>query len=231
MLSNSALRIVLVGGVLAGASASHALALAGGFSETTVIVNTNGATYIDEDNTNYFYNDSVSGTGAFQYDTTGYTLNDGSKFMRSSSDASASPSGSATGLYGNAFVFTFKNETLDPIDVTFDLLLYREGSVSVDNQATESASFAMYGGAAKYSSLGNAFDFRTDSINTSTNALVSFSQSHNYLASFTLAPDEEAIFEVWASTEFQVSSVPEPASMAALGLGALALVKRRRKSA
>ncbi len=229
MLSNSALRLVLVGGVLAGASASHALALAGGFSETTVIVNANGATLIDEVNNNYFRNDTVSGTGAFQYDTFGDTNNDGSKFMRSSSNASASPSGSATGLYGNDFVFTFKNETLDPIDVTFDLLLYREGSVSVDDQATESASFAMYGGAAKLS--GGVYDFRTDSINTNTNALVAFSMSHNYLASFTLEPDEEAVFEVWASTEFNVSSVPEPASMAALGLGALALVKRRRKSA
>jgi hypothetical protein len=229
MLSKLNFRVLAIGGVFAGASASHALALAGGFSETTVIVNANGATLIDEVNNNYFYNDSVSGTGAFQYDTFGDTLNDGSKFMRSSSDASASPTGAATGLYGNDFLFTFKNETLDPIDITFDLLLYREGSVSVDNQATEFASFAMYGGAAKLS--GGVYDFRTDSINTSTNALVAFSQSHNYLATFTLAPDEEAVFEVWASTEFQVSSVPEPASMAALGLGALAVLKRRRKSA
>jgi hypothetical protein len=231
MHSTLCLRFLAVGSVLAGAAFSTANARAYGFSRTEVFLNLNGASLLSQTNQDYNYNDELSGTGSFYSSTNGFEdTTTGGFVMYSETEATASPNGVARGLYGHDFLFTIKNETGSALSVEFSVNLERDGQVSVSDLGWEEAWVNLYGGAAKLTT-GN-YDFRTD--NLATNPAISLTDSftHSYLASFNLDPDEEATFEIWASTEtYARSAVPEPASMAALGIGALALLRRRRKSA
>ena len=230
MLSNFAFRILAVGGVLAAASVSSAVATAQGFSRTQVSLGLNGASLLSTINQDYNYNNELSGTGQFSSNTGGFfNSTDGRYEMFSETFATASPNGIARGLFGHDFLFTIKNETASALSVDFSVKLERDGTASVDNLSYEKAWVNLYGGAAKLTT-GN-YDFRTDSLETDPGYFVTGTYSHNYMASFTLDPNEEATFEVWASTEtYARSVVPEPASMATLAVGALAVLRRRRKS-
>jgi len=229
MHSTLCLRFLAVGSVLAGAALSTANARAYGFSRTEVSLNLNGASLLSQNNQDYNYNNELSGTGAFYNSTGGYEdTNNDIWVMYSETEAVATPNGIARGLYGHDFLFTIKNETTSALSVEFSVSLERNGEVSVNNLGWEEAWVNLYGGAAKLTT-GN-YDFRTDSLATNPSLSLTNSFTHSYLASFNLDPNEEATFEIWASTEtYARSVVPEPASMATLGLGALALLKRRRK--
>ncbi len=231
MLSNFAFRNLAVVGVLAAASVSSAVATAQGFTRTQVSLGLNGASLLSTTNQDYTYNNEISGTGQFSSNTGGFfNSNAGVYEMFSETFATASPNGIARGLFGHAFMFTLKNETSNALSVDFSVELERDGTASVDNLSYEKAWVNLFGGAAKLTT--NNYDFRTDSLETDPSYFVTGSFTHDYMASFTLDPNEEATFEIWASTEsYARSVVPEPASMATLAVGALALLKRRRKSA
>ncbi len=231
MLSNFAFRNLAVVGVLAAASVSSAVATAQGFTRTQVSLGLNGASLLSTTNQDYTYNNEISGTGQFSSNTGGFfNSNAGVYEMFSETFATASPNGIARGLFGHAFMFTIKNETSNALSVDFSVELERDGTASVDNLSYEKAWVNLFGGAAKLTT--NNYDFRTDSLETDPSYFVTGSFTHDYMASFTLDPNEEATFEIWASTEsYARSVVPEPASMATLAVGALALLKRRRKSA
>lgn len=231
MLSNFAFRNLAVVGVLAAASVSSAVATAQGFTRTQVSLALNGASLLSTTNQDYTYNNEISGTGQFSSNTGGFfNSNAGMYEMFSETFATASPNGIAHGLFGHDFLFTIKNETSNALSVDFSVELERDGTASVDNLSYEKAWVNLFGGAAKLTT--NNYDFRTDSLETDPSYFVTGSYTHDYMASFTLDPNEEAVFEIWASTEsYARSVVPEPASMATLAVGALALLKRRRKSA
>lgn len=231
MLSKFALRTLAVVSVLTVASVSSAVATAQGFTRTQVSLGLNGASLLTTTNQDYTYNNEISGTGQFSSNTGGfYNVNAGIYEMFSETFATASPNGIARGLFGHAFLFTIKNETSNALSVDFSVELERDGTASVDNLSYEKAWVNLFGGAAKLTT--NNYDFRTDSLETDPSYFVTGSFTHDYMANFNLDPNEEATFEIWASTEsYARSVVPEPASMATLAVGALALLKRRRKSA
>ncbi len=231
MLSNFAFRTLALVGVLTVASISSAGATAQGFTRTQVALGLNGASLLSTTNEDYTYNNEISGTGQFSTNTGGFfNVNAGIYEMFSETFATASPNGIARGLFGHAFFFTLKNETSNALTVDFGVELERDGTASVDNLSYEKAWVNLFGGVSKVTT--GIDDFRTDSLETDPSYFVTGSYTHDYMASFNLDPNEEATFEIWASTEsYARSVVPEPASMATLALGALALLKRRRKSA
>lgn len=110
----------------------------------------------------------------------------------------------------------------DPQRITFSDL---QGSVSIWANSFKWAGLFVI---AAYDNSNSLIGFNTFSTNTNEWTELSFTASSNIIRSVVLTEASGA--SAFAFDDLNAEAVPEPASMVALGLGAAALIRRRKKS-
>lgn len=141
--------------------------------------------------------------------------------------------GHATQFQGMSYFLDFINTTSDYLD--FGVECTHQASVNTSGIATAIS----YGGVYEYGGA-NAFRFLQLTSIDGGAAVVSgqdyhslnFINSQSYSAMFgfvdTLGPGETMTVQIWASGSTEAGLVPEPATLAVLGLGILALRRRKK---
>jgi len=199
------------------------------------------------DRSDPYYAPYTSTTGS----ATAYAMVDPATYYDSSSmtgfagiDSGAAvnpPSGTAAASVGSELDLTITNDGADPVTLNASVLVSVLGSASATGTHNASSNFAKvdtYAGFRDYSQTNyqgvNLYyvNFTGDDTSTHTDVVGNWtdlgSGMYQLDYSVTIMPNEIRAFSFWTSSR-DTAAVPEPTSMAALGLGALGLLSRRRK--
>lgn len=200
------------------------------------------------DNSAYFapYT-SLTGNGSVLADVnplTGYDSSLMSGFAGVDSGATANPSSSnATASVGTELDLDITNNGVDDVILNTSILAFVSGDASITGTHGTGVNYATvdtYAGFVTYNfaNVGNTFQnpflrFTGDDLGTTTSVNGSWKSLGNgfYSLDYTLTirPGETHRMGFYSSSQ-NIAAVPEPASLAALGLGAATVLRRRREN-